>query len=170
MAVMGLGMLAAVAGAQPAGTPRTAELKAAGGATIGSVSVTGAPNGVVVRVQASGLTPGWHGAHFHEKGDCSDAGFKASGSHVHTGKAVVHGLLNPRADDNGDLPNIHVATDGTANVELFTALVSLEGKGRKQPGLIDADGSALVIHAKADDHLSQPIGGAGDRVACAVIR
>jgi Cu-Zn family superoxide dismutase len=144
-------------------------LKGADGSPVGTVTVTPAPAGVLVRVSAKGLPPGWHGIHFHEKGSCTDAGFKQSGSHVHGGAApAVHGLLNPAASDAGDLPNVHVAADGTLDVELFTTLVTLDPGGAR-PALRDADGSALVIHASPDDHKSQPIGGAGARIACAVI-
>ena len=73
-----------------------------------------------------------------------------------------HGLLNPDGVHDGDLPNIYAAADGTAKAEIFTTLVELET-------LLDDDGSAVVIHAQPDDHLTQPIGGAGDRVACGVI-
>jgi len=140
------------------------------GAAKGTVTVTGAPKGVVLRIEASGLTPGWHGAHFHEKGDCAGPKFTSAGSHVHGAvPQVVHGLLNPDANDSGDLPNIYVGADGKATVELYSSLVLLN-TGGALPGLLDADGSALVIHANPDDYKSQPIGGAGDRVACAVIR
>jgi Cu-Zn family superoxide dismutase len=79
----------------------------------------------------------------------------------------VHGLLNPAANETGDLPNLFAGADGAATAEVFSPLVSLTAAGRQ--ALLDADGSALVIHAAPDDHLSQPIGGAGARVACAVI-
>jgi Cu-Zn family superoxide dismutase len=152
----------------PAPLTRTAELKGADGATIGTVVLTDAPNGVLLRVEASGLTPGWHGIHFHEKGTCGDAGFKLSGGHVHGAGASVHGLLNPAATDQGDLPNIHAGADGRAAAEIFTPLAALHAaKGRAN--LLDADGSAVVIHAAADDYKTQPIGGAGARVACAVL-
>ena len=81
----------------------------------------------------------------------------------------VHGLLNPKADDAGDLPNIWAGADGTAHAEVYSTLVSVGGAG-KRPALADADGSALVVHANPDDYTTQPIGGAGARVACAVIR
>jgi Cu-Zn family superoxide dismutase len=129
----------------------------------GSVTVTPAPKGVLIRIEASGLKPGWHAAHIHEKGDCSDAAFKLAGAHVHGAAPLVHGLLNPAATDNGDLPNLFAAPDGSAKSEFFTTAVTLAS-------LQDADGSALVIHSNPDDFRSQPIGGAGDRVGCAVIR
>jgi len=129
----------------------------------GTVTLTPAPKGVLVHIEASGLKPGWHGLHFHDKGDCSDAAFKSAGAHVHGAAQAVHGLLNPAANESGDLPNLYAAADGTAKAEFFTSLLTL-------PALKDADGSAVVIHANADDYSTQPIGGAGDRVACAVIR
>ena len=81
---------------------------------------------------------------------------------------MVHGLLNPDANEAGDLPNVFVAADGTANAEIFTTFVSLGGVDGRQD-LTDKDGSAIVVHANADDHKTQPIGGAGARIACGVI-
>ena len=78
------------------------------------------------------------------------------------------GLLNPEGPDDGDLPNIHAGEDGMVRAELFTGSARLAENGPGQ-WLWDEDGSAVVIHASPDDHRSQPIGGAGDRVACAVI-
>jgi Cu-Zn family superoxide dismutase len=148
----------------------TGPLVGADNARIGTVQVTDAPGGVLLRIEASGLTPGWHAIHFHEKGTCDDAGFKASGAHVHAGKAApVHGLLNPARKDNGDLPNFFVAADGTAKAEMFSTFVSMKG-GAGRLALADADGSAVVVHANADDYRTQPIGGAGDRIGCAVVK
>lgn len=154
-------LAATAALAQPASV--TADLKNAAGQTVGAVIATAAPKGVVLKVEAKGLSPGWHGVHIHEKGDCSKSDFTSAGGHVHTDGASVHGLLNPKANDTGDLPNIHAGQDGAASAEMFTSLVTLQA-------LRDADGSALVIHANPDDYSSQPIGGAGPRVACGVIK
>jgi Cu-Zn family superoxide dismutase len=143
--------------------PTTAELKNAAGASVGSVTLSEAPKGVLIRVETKGLTPGWHGLHFHEKGDCSKADFTSAGAHTHGVAQAVHGLLNPAANETGDLPNLYVDAAGVGNTEVFSSLVSLTA-------LKDADGSAVVIHANPDDHMAQPIGGAGARVACAVIR
>ena len=160
-----------LAGAAVAQAPliKTATIKDAKGADIGTIRLTDAPKGVLLHVEASGLTPGWHGIHFHEKGDCSDAGFKLSGGHVHTMTPSVHGLLNPQASDQGDLTNIFAGADGKANAEIFSPLVALHA-GTDRADLLDADGSAIVIHASPDDYTTQPIGGAGTRVACAVVK
>lgn len=135
----------------------------------GWVRVTETASGVLLRVEATGLPPGWHGMHFHEKGDCSDAAFTSAGGHVHAAKPLVHGFLVEGANDAGDLPNLFVHTDGSATVELHSTLVSLSGAGGRA-ALKDADGAALVIHADPDDYRTQPIGGAGARIACAVLR
>ncbi|MBI2253484.1 MAG: superoxide dismutase family protein [Proteobacteria bacterium] len=147
----------------------TGDLKGADGKAAGSVKVTEAPNGVLIHIEAQGLPAGWHGAHLHEKGDCSDAKFANAGGHVHRGDKVVHGLLNPDANDAGDLPNVFVTSDGSLNVELYSTLSSLKG-GHHRAKLADADGFAIVIHASPDDYTSQPIGGAGARIACAAFK
>ncbi|NBB15848.1 superoxide dismutase family protein [Caulobacter sp. SLTY] len=153
--------------AQPASV--TVPLKGAKGEDMGAVTLTEAPKGVLVKVEAKGLTPGWHGLHFHEKGDCGTPDFKSAGGHVHGAGTVVHGLLKDGANEAGDLPNLWVGADGVGKAEVFSPWTSMKGAGGRQ-ALQDKDGSAVVIHAKADDHMSQPIGGAGDRVACGVIK
>ena len=149
--------------AQAATATVTADLKNSTGQTVGAVTLTEAPNGVLMRVEAKGLAPGWHGLHFHEKGDCSKSDFTSAGAHVHGAGTAVHGLLNPARNETGDLPNLHAGSDGVASAEVFTSLTMLAA-------LRDADGSAVVIHANPDDHMAQPIGGAGPRVACAVVK
>jgi superoxide dismutase, Cu-Zn family len=167
MMLLALGLAASAAQAEPAS--RSSNLVGADGAVIGKITVTDAPHGVLLRLSVEGLKAGWHGMHFHEKADCESPTFKSAGAHVHTKTPVIHGLLNKDANDDGDLPNLFVAADGTATVELYSTLVSLQGaEGR--PALLDADGSAVVIHANPDDLISQPIGGSGDRVACALIK
>ena len=150
-----------------------ADIKTADGKTIGIVALQAATSGVLLRVDGSGgLTPGWHGMHFHQTADCSDPKFLTSGAHMnHAEGKRAHGLLNPGGPDFGDLVNLYVAADGSGHAEAYSPLVRLDpGSGDAQTVLHDADGSALVIHANGDDHLNQPIGGAGARVACAVIK
>ncbi len=159
---------ATIATAADAPTTTTVEMKNAGGAGIGQVRLTEAPNGVLLHVELKGLTPGWHGMHFHEKGDCSAKDFTSAGGHIHTQSSVVHGLLNPDGNDSGDLPNLYAAADGSAMLEVMSSYVSMTGASGR-PALADADGSAVVIHANPDDYTTQPIGGAGPRVACGVI-
>ncbi|MCY1647595.1 superoxide dismutase family protein [Caulobacter sp. SL161] len=166
----GLGLAALIA-ASPAlaQSIATAVVKAGDGKDAGVVTVTEAPRGVLLKLELKGLTPGWHAVHFHEKGDCGTPDFKSAGAHVHSAATTVHGLLNPDANDNGDLPNIFAGPDGSATAEIYSTLVSLKGAGDR-PALLDADGSSIVVHANPDDHKTQPIGGAGARVACGVIK
>jgi len=132
---------------------------------IGKATFEQTKTGVLITVEVTGLPPGPHGIHLHSVGTC-DPNFKASKGHINPGK-VKHGLRNPAGPDNGDLPNIFAASDGKAQAEIFTTRVSLTGS---KAALLDSDGSALIIHANRDDHLAQPIGGAGGRIACGVIK
>lgn len=161
-------VLAGAAQSQTPTPPAQVELKGADGKVVGKATLSEGPRGVLIRLSVQGMSPGWHGLHFHEKGDCSSADFKSAGGHVHDMSGAVHGLLNPAGNEAGDLPNLYVGADGSAQVELFSSFVSLKGEGGR-PALLDADGSAIVIHAAPDDYSTQPIGGAGARVACGVI-
>lgn len=145
-----------------------ATLVNATGARVGRAVLTQGPSGLLIRIEAEGLTPGWHGVHIHATGQC-DAPFTSAGAHVNHGEPKApHGLLNVGGPDDGDLPNIFADAAGQVRAEAFTTRARLAPEGPGQ-WLWDADGSALVIHANADDHTSQPIGGAGDRVACGVM-
>lgn len=150
------------------GDTGTAELRDNAGQVIGTVALTQAPTGLLLRVEAEGLTPGWHGIHIHAVGDCGDSAFQNAGGHINHAEPVPHGLLNPDGPDEGDLTNIHADDQGRVRAELFTPRARIAETGPGQ-WLWDEDGSAVVIHAAPDDHRTQPIGGAGDRVACAVV-
>jgi superoxide dismutase, Cu-Zn family len=175
VAALALTPLAACASMAPAGdmlaTPGDfgeATLINGTGAQVGRAVFRQGATGLLVRIEATGLTPGWHGVHIHAVGECA-APFSSAGAHVNHGEpAAPHGLLNPMGPDDGDLPNIHAAPDGSVNAEVFTTRARIADAGPGQ-WLWDADGSALIIHASPDDHTSQPIGGAGDRVACGVM-
>lgn len=172
------GAMHAMAPSPTLGKEVTAPVVNAQGAQIGSANFREGPMGVVIRLEFNpkALTPGWHGAHLHMKGDCSDfaAGFQASGPHVgHTAAGGSHGLLNPAGPEEGDLTNIFVAdTDGPFAAELFAhgARLGAVPHPHHNAALLGPEGAALVIHANADDHKTQPIGGAGARVACAALK
>jgi Cu-Zn family superoxide dismutase len=154
--------------------PRTAWIVGSDGANVGRATFTEAPTGVLIKLEFSehGLPAGWHGMHIHQHGDCSDfaAGFHASGSHVGMGQDVQHGLMNPAGPEAGDLPNIFATPAGAFSAEVFTDRVTLASTkvAERQP-LLGAGGAALVFHANPDDQTSQPIGGAGARLACAAL-
>jgi superoxide dismutase, Cu-Zn family len=154
--------------------PQTAQIVGADNQPVGQATFTEGANGVLIRMEFSEgrLPEGWHGLHFHDTGDCSDfaSGFQASGAHVTPGHQTQHGLLNPSGPEAGDLPNIYAPATGPFGAEVFSTFVTLHNAaiGDRQP-LLDADGAALLVHASADDHTSQPIGGAGARIACAAL-
>lgn len=160
--------------------PRTTWIVGQDGRAIGQAIFTQAPRGVLIRLEFSEhtLPPGWHGLHLHARGDCSDfaAGFQASGAHLGMGERVQHGLLNPRGPEAGDLPNLFAAPAGPFAAEIFSPYVELgavrvpaTARNGAREALLDGDGTALVIHAGPDDQSSQPIGGAGPRIACAAL-
>ncbi len=138
----------------------TAEMRNVEGDPIGTVVMQQGSGGFLVTVMVEGIEPGPHGIHIHSVGTCMPD-FKASGGHINVDNRQ-HGLLNPDGPDNGDLANIYATADGTVQAELFTALVDPDM-------LMDDDGSAIVIHENRDDHITQPIGGAGGRIACGVL-
>ncbi len=131
------------------------------GKALGSVTAANGPSGVVLTLAASGLPGGVHGIHIHSVGKCDGPKFESAGGHFNP-DGKMHGAKNPKGPHQGDLPNISVGADGTASDALTAAGVTMAA-------LQDADGSALVIHARADDLKTDPSGASGDRIACAVI-
>lgn len=141
----------------------TATLAGPDGAAMGTVTLTQGPGGVLVSADVSGLAPGLHGFHIHEKGTCSPD-FGAAGGHYNpAGKG--HGVLDAGGHHAGDLPNIHAGPDGSARADYFTADVTLADGAANS--VFDADGSAIVIHEKPDSYGADA--GAGGRVACGVL-
>lgn len=133
---------------------------------VGEATFTQGPIGVMAHIKVEDLPPGVHGMHIHSVGTCDAMDhFKSASGHVNT-HDKEHGYLNPNGPEEGDLPNLIVGEDGKANVELFMPQFDVSGEGAV---LIDEDGSSLMIHADPDDHMTQPIGGAGARIACGVI-
>ena len=153
----------------PGETVVTAPLIRSDGQEIGIVRMVSAPNGVMMRVQAAGLPPGVHGAHVHASGHCNVPDFTTAGAHWDLG-GHQHGRLNPAGPHDGDLGNFTVAADGKLDAEVLIPGAVLPVKGATGPKLMtDADGSALVIHADADDERTDPSGNSGARIACSRI-
>lgn len=137
------------------------------GKKIGEATIKETSEGVKIHLQAENLPPGTRAIHIHEKGVCELPDFASAGAHFNP-HGKQHGFQNPKGFHAGDLPNIKVAQDGRVNVEITAPNVTL-AKGEKH-SLLDKDGSALIIHAKADDYKTDPAGNAGDRIACGVIK
>ena len=132
---------------------------------MGTVRLAQVPEGVKISLDVSGLSPGMHAFHIHGTGKCDPPDFKSAGGHFNP-EGKKHGLKNPDGPHAGDMENVEVGEDGTAQVEVVNTRVTL-GEGKNS--LFQPDGTAIVIHAKADDNMSDPAGNAGPRVACGVI-
>jgi Cu-Zn family superoxide dismutase len=149
----------------PGAREAIAELKTPRGERAGQAVLRQENGRVRIVVEAQGLTPGQHGIHVHQVGRCVAPDFESAGDHMNPlGKN--HGLQDPTGGHAGDLPNLDADTSGRARYTAVTdRLTLLAGP----TSVFDADGSAIVIHAKADDQRSEPAGGSGDRVLCGEI-
>ncbi len=163
-----LALAAGAALAQSAGTA-TAELEDTEGNPVGDATFTEGPDGVTInanlRPGQDVAGPGAHGIHIHETGETSPD-FEASGEHFNPTDAQ-HGLQNSEGPHGGDLEELTVNDDGSANYTTTTDRITLSGGSNS---ILDSDGSALVIHAGSDDQETDPTGGSGGRVIAGVIR
>jgi superoxide dismutase, Cu-Zn family len=144
-----------------------ADIMNAQGAKIGTATLTAAPDGVKVAVTLSDLTPGEHGIHIHNVGKCEGPGFTSAGGHFNPTNSH-HGINNTQDPHPhvGDLANLTVDQSGKAKAA-FTIAGATLGDGANS--LFHEGATSLVIHAKADDLMSDPSGNSGDRIACGVI-
>lgn len=142
-----------------------AALKRADGSDVGAATFLEAPSGLIVKLELKGLPPGPHGVRVHEAGKC-DSDFASAGA-IYNPLGAKHGFLNDDGPMAGDLPNVYVGQDGTAVAEFLSPFLTLNKAA--EDGLFDSDGSALVVFEKADDHVSDPDGAAGQRIACGAI-
>ncbi|HTP52732.1 MAG TPA: superoxide dismutase family protein [Anaeromyxobacteraceae bacterium] len=142
-----------------------AELKNASGTAVGIATFVAVPGGVELALKASGLPPGPHGFHVHAVGKCEGPDFKTAGGHFNPG-AKKHGLENPEGPHAGDMPNLVVGADGSGSAKVLLSGASL---GSGPNSLLHEGGTALVVHADADDMKTDPAGNAGARIACGVI-
>jgi Cu-Zn family superoxide dismutase len=162
-----LAFTAAAAFADTAPKSAHANIMDAKGAKIGTATFKTGKDGVQVNVKVSGLTAGDHGIHIHTVGKCEGPAFTTAGGHFNPTSA--HHGANNTADPHphlGDLPNLKVDANGKGSASFAAKGVTL-GEGANS--LFHDGGTSLVIHAKADDLMSDPSGNSGDRIACGVI-
>jgi Cu-Zn family superoxide dismutase len=134
----------------------------AGNTTAGTVTFAQKGDKVMINAKVSGLAPGAHGFHVHEKGDCSAADGMSAGGHFNpTGKP--HG--DPNAPDHhvGDMPMLQADASGNATLSVELGVITVGS------GITDIVGKSVIVHKDPDDFKTQPTGNSGARVACGII-
>jgi Cu-Zn family superoxide dismutase len=166
------GMQAGTPVATPAATPvvtMSVPLNDTTGGEVGVAQVSESSDlQVTISVTVAGLPPGEHGIHIHEAGICESSGedaFASAGDHYDPTDGA-HGGPDDFESHAGDLGNIAIDAEGEGRLGLTSTKFSLT---EEPVSLADIDGSALVIHADADDMQTDPDGNSGDRIACGVI-
>ncbi|PTM98751.1 superoxide dismutase family protein [Mycoplana dimorpha] len=136
-----------------------------GGTESGRATLTETDGGVLFEIELSGMPPRkWVALHIHETGTCDPTtGHKSAGAHFNP-DGKVHGFLAAGGPHAGDMPNQYVSDDGILRAQVFNAAVRLDDE---KTGI---RGRAIVIHSGSDDYRTDPAGGSGDRIACAVIK
>jgi superoxide dismutase, Cu-Zn family len=157
------------AAAMAGGASAHAELMTADGTVVGMAHFTSTQDGgVMIQVDVAGVAgaaAGDHGIHIHKVGACDPPDFKSAGEHLNP-MNKKHGLQNPDGPHAGDLPNMKFDAQGSGTFNTTSTQFTL---GAGANSLMDADGSALVIHANPDDEVTDPSGNSGDRIICGVI-
>ena len=167
IAALGLGLsLAGCESIQQLPTERlgSATLTRANGVPAGTAQLYGNGTEVSISIALAGLEPGVHGVHLHTTGSCVAPDFTSAGGHLNPTNNQ-HGTQNPAGAHLGDLPNATIGASGTGTVS-----ATLRGtRDQILSAIYDADGTAVVVHATADDYRTDPSGNAGSRVACGVL-
>ena len=134
------------------------------GEVVGRGVLTQTNAGVLIELEVATLpAERWIAFHIHEGGVCdAENDHEAAGDHF-SPSGAAHGFLAQEGPHEGDMPNQYVPADGILRAQVLKAGVTLTD------GEADIRGRTLLLHAEPDDHESQPAGGAGDRIACAVI-
>ena len=160
--------IAAVLGAVAlSAAPVKVNLTDAKGQPVGTATITEnkGGSGVTIKLDVKSLPPGQHALHFHQNAKCEPPAFTSAGGHFNpAGKK--HGLENPEGHHAGDMLNFTVDAKGASKATVKDPDVNM---GTGSNSLYANGGTALMIHAKADDMKTDPAGNAGDRIACGTV-
>jgi len=141
------------------------DLKDSQGKSVGTITLSQQGSGVDLRLQLHDLPFGSHAIHFHQNPKCDAPDFKSAGPHFNP-DGKKHGLDNPEGHHAGDMLNFTVDAKGKAELRMDDKDVTLADGPHS---LFSNGGTAIVIHAKADDMKTDPSGNSGDRIACGVV-
>jgi Cu-Zn family superoxide dismutase len=148
-----------------AGAVQSAELRTVEGRNVGSVAMREENGAAILTIGVQGMPEGEYGMHVHAVGRCEGPKFESAGAHWNPDEKQ-HGKNNPQGPHAGDLDNLRIGSAGSGGATVTLAGVALSSG---MAPLLDADGAALMIHAKPDDYRTDPSGNSGDRIACAVL-
>ena len=143
----------------------TVSLKDGQGKDVGTAALSNDAHGVKIKLNVHGLADGEHGIHIHQNAKCEGPNFQSAGPHFNP-DTKKHGLQNPDGPHAGDIPNFTVDKKGSSKATVVAPNVTLSDGPHS---VFTNGGTALVIHAKADDNKTDPSGNSGDRIACGTI-
>jgi Cu-Zn family superoxide dismutase len=145
----------------------TARLAGLDGKALGTAEFSAVNHGVLIVLDLHDLPPGAHGVHLHVSGNCdAKSSFTKAGPILSTVPGKQHGYLAEGGPEAGDLPNQFAGADGRLHASMVTTAFTL-GNGKKS--IFDRDGVALILDQRGDDYRTQPLGNAGNRIACGVV-
>jgi len=162
-----IGLLAAAPACAGQKAHAVAKVMGLDGKALGGVNFSAVNRGVLIEFDLHGLPPGAHAIHLHVSGNCdAKTGLTSAGPILSLVPGKHHGYLVPDGPLAGDLPNQFTGADGGLHASTITNGFNL-GNGKRS--IFDRDGVAIILDQRGDDYRTQPLGNAGNRIACGVV-